>query len=273
MLSIGERLQQARQQQNLSLEDIATKLNIGSDILSKFEANDFSCQLPTIYNRGFLLTYAKFLHLNTAEIATLYDQLTEGGKEVPLTPLKHLQFDANDTAEDRTPDETLKSSAFLGNRQWKLPPLSQKQWIAIGIAAILGLFLLIKGCHSSEPPAPEAEPETASGEPPVAEDSQTFFETESNNEETQVLSRPSAEPIVEEQLTLIASDTVKIVVRRERDQKTLFSGTLHGGAQQSIEKKETLQILFSDGDHFTIARANGTLVRPQTPGRGLVRIQ
>ena len=66
--TLGERLQQARQQSGWSLEDVSEKLNISKEILAGFEANEFAVKLPEIYARGFFIAYVKLLNLNPSAL-------------------------------------------------------------------------------------------------------------------------------------------------------------------------------------------------------------
>ena len=75
-----------------------------------------------------------------------------------------------------------------------------------------------------------------------------------------------------ESVTLVASGTVQVFVRTERDKRRIFFGTLEAGARQSISKEEALQVSFSEGGNLIIERSDGTAIRPQTSGRGWIRI-
>jgi hypothetical protein len=78
--------------------------------------------------------------------------------------------------------------------------------------------------------------------------------------------------VTPEIITLVASGTVQVFVRTEHDKKRVFFGTLEAGARQSVPKEATLQVSFSEGGNLIIERSDGTAIRPQTSGRGWIRI-
>jgi hypothetical protein len=78
--------------------------------------------------------------------------------------------------------------------------------------------------------------------------------------------------ISSETVTLVASAPVQVFVRTERDKKRVFFGTLEAGARQSVPKEAALQVSFSEGGNLIIERSDGTAIRPQTSGRGWIRI-
>ena len=62
-MTVGEQLQAARMAQKLSFSTIADATKIQPWVLETLEANQLQDQMSRIYARGFLITYAKFLHL------------------------------------------------------------------------------------------------------------------------------------------------------------------------------------------------------------------
>jgi cytoskeleton protein RodZ len=61
MQTIGERLEEARKRKGVSIREAAETTKIRGDYLQKFEANSFDVDLPPLYVRGFLRSYARFL--------------------------------------------------------------------------------------------------------------------------------------------------------------------------------------------------------------------
>ena len=62
-MTVGEQLRTARIAQKLSFTTIADATKIQPWVLETLEANQLQDQMSRIYARGFLITYAKFLHL------------------------------------------------------------------------------------------------------------------------------------------------------------------------------------------------------------------
>jgi transcriptional regulator with XRE-family HTH domain len=68
MQTIGERLEEARKRKGISIREAAETTKIRGDYLQKFEANSFDIDLPPLYLRGFIRTYAKFLDLDAERL-------------------------------------------------------------------------------------------------------------------------------------------------------------------------------------------------------------
>ncbi|HEY5552088.1 MAG TPA: helix-turn-helix domain-containing protein, partial [Opitutaceae bacterium] len=78
MQTIGERLEEARKRKGISIREAAEATKIRSEYLHKFEGNSFDLNLPDIYLRGFLRSYAQYLKLNADKIVTDYNGLGLG---------------------------------------------------------------------------------------------------------------------------------------------------------------------------------------------------
>src|SRR3989338_4352447 len=62
-MSVGAKLQQARNERRLSLADVTKATKIQSWVLDALESDRLHEQMSPVYLKGFLTTYAKFLHL------------------------------------------------------------------------------------------------------------------------------------------------------------------------------------------------------------------
>ena len=80
MQTIGERLEEARKRKGISIREAAETTKIRSDYLQKFEANSFDLDLPPLYIRGFVRSYARFLDLDPEKFVAEFDsmQTSEG---------------------------------------------------------------------------------------------------------------------------------------------------------------------------------------------------
>src|SRR5580692_1810475 len=87
MQTIGERLEEARKRKGISLREAAEATKIRGDYLLKFESNQYDLNLPEIYVRGFLRTYAGFLKLSvdkiTADFTALGHPAARSGPRMP----------------------------------------------------------------------------------------------------------------------------------------------------------------------------------------------
>ena len=67
-ISFGDRLRQAREALNVSLEDAAKAISLRPSILAKLENNEFvQKDVPSTFLRGYVRSYAKFLRIPDAE--------------------------------------------------------------------------------------------------------------------------------------------------------------------------------------------------------------
>src|ERR1051325_5447940 len=82
MQTIGERLEEARKRKGISVREAAETTKIRGDYLQKFEANTFDIDLPPLYIRGFLRSYARYLELDPERIINEYNPLIPEGKPV-----------------------------------------------------------------------------------------------------------------------------------------------------------------------------------------------
>ncbi len=89
MTGLGERLRAAREEKELSLEQVAEETRIPLTHLTALEAEDYEAFSSDLHARGFLRTYASRLGLDPEEICGLHDQLrgnrrTEAGMLVAV---------------------------------------------------------------------------------------------------------------------------------------------------------------------------------------------
>ena len=81
-ISLSKALQNARLQASLTLESVATQLNLGISTVGEIE-NDLvelitAQKIPTIYLRGYLVNYAKLVNLKNLNEFSEFQQLSSG---------------------------------------------------------------------------------------------------------------------------------------------------------------------------------------------------
>ena len=84
--SIAKQLQQARQERQLTLEDVAKATHIRLHYLQAMEAGDFSSLPSPAQARGFLRAYASYLGL---DLEALLGEFGGGSSALPLTQRKY----------------------------------------------------------------------------------------------------------------------------------------------------------------------------------------
>ena len=310
--TLGERLQQARQQSGWSLEDVSGKLNISKEILAGFEAGEFSVKLPEIYARGFFIAYVKLLNLNISAFLAEYETLRGTSKKTGFPSLGHLQFETGEEAVQKD-TQALPEAPMNSPKRLKVDfRAALRNRYFIFFAVIGAILLLLFGCRSRKK-TPSADTEAVpsvvneveiipalteesatvvtrteplmfppqgtdvgSSSKTVVDDSPRWVADDLQPTSTLTLSKSETDMstgvIVSESITLVASAPVQVFVRTERDKKRVFFGTLEAGARQSVPKEAALQVSFSEGGNLIIERSDGTAIRPQTSGRGWIRI-
>lgn len=93
-MTVAEQLRQARESQNLTLQQVAEITKIRTDHLRALEQGDFRTFAAPVYIRGFVRTYSNVLKLNVPEImATLESELRQDSRfseTLPLEPPRGL---------------------------------------------------------------------------------------------------------------------------------------------------------------------------------------
>src|SRR4051812_9600234 len=107
MQTIGERLEEARKRKGISIREAAETTKIRGDYLQKFEANSFEVDLPPLYVRGFLRSYARYLELDPDRLVSDFDAL-DGRESKPArreTREVYGRVDFNEPARPPEPGE------------------------------------------------------------------------------------------------------------------------------------------------------------------------
>ena len=79
-MTVGRFLQRERESRKISLESVSKGTRIKSDFLQALEEDAFHILPAEAYVLGFLKCYAKFIHLDPAEVVNLYRNQTEPEK-------------------------------------------------------------------------------------------------------------------------------------------------------------------------------------------------
>src|SRR4030042_6262263 len=87
MESFGERLREAREKLNLTVEQVSRDTHIARRYVEGLEREDFSGFPGETYTLGFLRNYAAFLSLNADEMVALYRNLMLQEQPIPMTEL------------------------------------------------------------------------------------------------------------------------------------------------------------------------------------------
>ncbi|MBN1837778.1 MAG: helix-turn-helix domain-containing protein, partial [Spirochaetales bacterium] len=87
MESLGQKLREARERHNVSLEQVARDTHISKQYLEALEEESFGSIPGETYIVGFLRNYAEYLALNPEEMVSLYRNLRIQEQPLPMTEL------------------------------------------------------------------------------------------------------------------------------------------------------------------------------------------
>lgn len=268
MQNIGERLEEARKRKGISIREAAEATKVRGDYLHKFESNQFDINLPEIYVRGFLRTYANYLKLPSDKIIADYKALGLANAEGKTRSLNREVYGRMDLsvsskeaarepevttaagtapvepAENRPARTDSNPATFVpkGRALYLDKGLMMKAGVAAAGAIILIVLIVwvVNALSSSDGPGSASAP-------------------------------PSAQP-EEKRIVLIALDTVAVTLVQASDNAVLFEGTLVRNESRSFPKRGDLFLTASALENVEI-EMNGQRFPTNMRGRGRVRIQ
>jgi cytoskeletal protein RodZ len=257
MQTIGERLEEARKRKGISIREAAEATKIRSEYLHKFEGNTFDLNLPDIYLRGFLRSYAQYLKLNADKIVTDFNGLGLGSRESKREGREIIgRMEVPDTRAVRDEDPPAPPQAAPQARTSQIHtapierPRDRANLIRIGLVAggaILALVLLVWVIRFLT-----TSPTTATGTTTTGTTATTAGESES--------------------ITLIALDNVSVKVVQASDNAVLFNGDLVRGETRTITKRGAILVTHNIGKNLQFERA-GVRFRPSVDGYGRARLE
>jgi cytoskeletal protein RodZ len=150
MISIGDYLKQNREQKKISLNLVSQKTKININVLRAIESNDFKSLPSPAYIKGFVLSYAKVVQLEPADVINKleYTYLTLQGKpfpalnhikEIKSPELENFQGGQNDSVEKKL---VSRLNEFFHNSKHRRILLSLSAFLIIGITFYIGFHSL-----------------------------------------------------------------------------------------------------------------------------------
>ncbi len=224
MQTIGERLEEARKRKGISIREAAETTKIRGDYLQKFEANSFAIDLPPLYIRGFVRSYARFLELDPERFVSDVDAaLAREGKpqrREAREALGRVEFGGEARASDAG------EPVSTGGRSAAEQALLMKFGLLGGGALIvIVIIILVINVLFSRSPAKTAQ---------------------------QPASQPAAviqaDPI--QTLTLTAIEATRVKVVQDFDGASLFNGALARGEAKTFKKQGKLLITVEAGKNL-----------------------
>ena len=224
MQTIGERLEEARKRKGISIREAAETTKIRGDYLQKFEANSFAIDLPPLYIRGFVRSYARFLELDPERFVSDVDAaLAREGKpqrRETREALGRVEFGGEARASDAG------EPVSTGGRSASEQALLMKFGLLGGgaLVAIVIIILLINVIFNRAP----AKAAQQLVQPPAA--------------------TVQADPV--QTLTLTAIEATRVKVVQDLDGASLFNGALARGEAKTFKKQGKLLITVEAGKNL-----------------------
>ena len=102
-LDIGALLVEARENKNLTGQDIAKQMNLTFSVISKIESNQFNQDIPLAFIRGYIRSYAQKVGLDVENLCVEFDrqtqQLTEPVQNIKVvSSFKHKRREINSSS-------------------------------------------------------------------------------------------------------------------------------------------------------------------------------
>lgn len=223
MQTIGERLEEARKRKGISVREAAETTKIRGDYLQKFEANTFEIDLPPLYIRGFLRSYARYLELDPERIVNDYNQILSEGK--PVRRETREVFGRVDFAEAPRSKEVSEPAAPTRAAQDQALLLKFGLLGGGAIVAVVLIIFLFKLIFSGSPTKP----------------AQT-------NQQAAQQNSAQAEPA--QTLTLTATDATRVKVVQDLDGAIVFNASLARGESKTFKKLGKLLITVEAGKNI-----------------------
>lgn len=216
MQTIGERLEEARKRKGISIREAAETTKIRSDYLQKFEANSFDVDLPPLYLKGFLRSYARFLELDPERLLSEFQAIISEGKPARRESREvYGRVDFADASRSTEGGEVTPPSRSAQDQALLI------KFLLLGGGAIVLVVVLIVLCKVLFFSTPARS--TAPAQPPVM----------AQTEATQTL-------------TLTATDATRVKVVQDVDGAIVFNGALAQGETKSLKKQGRLLITVED---------------------------
>ncbi len=159
---IGARLRQEREQQGLSLEQVATTTRISRTHLNNLEQGEVACLPEPIYVQGFINRYARCLNLDPGRLRQ------EASRTPEPTPTTTPEPNTNTSQSPQAPEPSpVQATASSPSRP---APTLHQAWLKGAIAAVALAGIGVAGWQqlSQHRPAPQAPAATAVKPVPAA---------------------------------------------------------------------------------------------------------
>lgn len=269
MQQVGEKLEEARKRQGITIREASDATKIRADFLVSFEQGTFDINLPEIYRRGFVKNYAQFLKLDPEKIMIEYSavsgnsNLSRAARRENRETLGRMDFEPKSTSvtkpsirpsqkpsalppdtEDLTSDPLSSEPSglnFDNSLIWKIGLLLGAGLISIAVFAFI-INLVVQFSID------ESDPEIAGTDSSMAAE-------ESNSGGSVV---PSPSPSNLDEFTLLAADRVFVIVKESEGDQQLLRRYLEAGEEVSLSARGPATISYGNAEHLKVRKGGNT---------------
>lgn len=266
MQQVGEKLEEARKRQGITIREASDATKIRADFLVSFEQGTFDIKLPEIYRRGFVKNYARFLNLDPDKIMIEYaavtgtSNLSRSSRRENRETLGRMDFNANggsntkpsirpspsttapvfdsDDAKGESASTAAASAPADMSMYWKIGLITG----AVVILAVLSVVLIsaIAGISEEDEPLVDAEPATTS-----VPDTPAPVIAPASSGATDVF-------------TLIASGEVYVIVTEIGSNEQIFKRKMAAGEEVALESNGPARISYGNASMLKVRKDGAT---------------
>ena len=222
MQTIGDRLEEARKRKGISIREAAETTKIRGDYLQKFEANSFDIDLPPLYIRGFLRSYARYLDLDADRIVNDFNSvIVQEGKPARRENREvYGRVDFGEAARSADSGE----AAPAGRSAQDQAVMLKFGLLIVGAVVAVGLIILLINV--------------------------LFFRSgsKSSQQAAQPVATVQADPA--QTLTLTGIEGTRVKVVQDLDGAVLYNGAIARGETKSLKKQGKLLITVEAGKNL-----------------------
>ena len=135
MPTLGEELKQKREEQGITLAEIAESTRIGTRFLKAIEEGNFSTLPGGIFTRSFIRAYAKKVGMDEDEAITLYHRQTSD-EPLPAPTLQDSDNNGNGEHVPHPPPVSAAAPALRYEAEKRGP-----SWLTVGVVVIVLLVI------------------------------------------------------------------------------------------------------------------------------------
>ena len=243
MQTIGERLEEARKRKGVSIREAAEATKIRSDYLQKFEANSFDLDLPPLYIRGFMRSYARYLDLDQERFIAEYDSVAAAEGRGPRRAESRENYGRVEFAE---------SGEAPSGKRGGVDQAMLMKYVLFGGAALAVIVVLVLAINYFMS-GPATKPAQAAPTTPV------------------IAAQPPAE--TDATLTITVTEPTRVSVAYADGSAVFLDGKydMNRGEVKSITFNKDLRIVIVDPNRVRLERNGRALdlksIRPSKPFR------